>query len=247
MLPLLKVAELREYRGQPHPSRVAGRGAQRLAGPASRQAAASRAVAAGSVLRAERHREVHRGAGLLAGAQRRAEPGGGCPGRNSKPPRRVNSRSSSRSLLGQLGGDQLGRGQPGGDACPLRDPEQGGLHLVGGQLPRVVRPVQRGRVPGEPALPVGQPAVQRRRCPGRPRGPPGQASRRGPRRSAAGRGRPRGCRAPGRRGRRRTAGRAPRRSRRASPRRTAPSCRGPPSPRSGWRSSGTCRCRAGRG
>jgi hypothetical protein len=63
--------------------------------------------------------------------------------------------------LGELGRNLFGVGQPGGDPRGRRHAEQRRLHLVGRQPPWLVHPVQRGRVPGEPALPVGEPAVQR--------------------------------------------------------------------------------------
>jgi hypothetical protein len=159
VLPLLKVAKLREYRSQPHSPGIAG---EEFSGGQAHVPAGGGQPGGRLWQRpgAERHREVHRGAGLLAGAQRRAEPRGGA--------RAELEAAEAGELaelvaepLGQLGGDQLGRGQAGGDACPLGDAEQGGLHLVGRQLPRLVGPVQGGGVPGEPALPVGEPAVQR--------------------------------------------------------------------------------------
>ena len=246
MLPLLSVVSCGRISRSAAPVRDDWTSSSAAGRPRSRQAAASRAVASGSVLvpsvtarstavrACSRLRSGAPNQGVAAGVELEAAEAGELA-------------ELVAELLGQLGGDPLRRGEPGGDARPLRHAEQGGLHLVGGQPPRLVRPVQRRGVPGEPALPVGQPAVQRGgvRVGRAGRLVEGRAEAR--RRSAAGRGRPRGCRAPGRRGRRRTAGRAPRRSRRASPRRTAPSCRGPPSRRSGWRSSGTCRCPAGRG
>ncbi len=103
--------------------------------------------------------QVTGAAGVLGGAQGRAEPGGAA--RANGEPAQVGKLSQLiADLVGAVGSDPLGGGEPDRGARLLRYAKERGLDLEGGEPPRFVCLVQCGGVLVQPPLPVHEAAVQ---------------------------------------------------------------------------------------